>query len=236
MTLNAAHARGEGLHQSTVSDDRVRENLDAMAEIATREEIDVLGLQEIDGDSQWNGAFDHVEYLAESTGAGWWVRGGHARFLWLDYGTAILGNPALVSSETVKFKTFGPGFKKGFTVSTVILDEQEVDIVSLHLDPILGARRKRQANQVIDHLSENDRPRIIMGDFNVEYDEDNPIATMADALDLEVYEPDNDDLATFEDRRLDWILVSRAFQIEDYYVVPDEVSDHRPVVARLSAP
>lgn len=236
MTLNAAHARGNAMHQSAVSDTRIRENLDRMADIAEREQVDILGLQEIDGDSQWNGAFDHVEYLAETMGAGWWVRGGHARYLWLDYGTAIMGNPALVEAETIKFKTFGPGFKKGFTVSTILLDGEDIDVVSLHLDPILGARRKKQIEQVIDHLSDRDNLRIIMGDFNVQYADGNPIDVLAEELDLEIYEPESDDLPTFEERRLDWILVSNeGLDIEDYYVVPDEVSDHKAVVAHVSS-
>ena len=235
MTLNLAHGRDQAMHQAAVSTERVRENLDDVTVIIERERIDVVGLQEADGASQWSGDFDHVEYLAEGCGFGWWMRGGHADFLWLDYGTAILGRPSMVASDAVNFDTFGPGFKKGFSVSTIVVDAVEIDVVSLHLDPMLAVRRKKQVAQLARHLGASGRLAIVMGDFNVEFSHDTAVGLLADELDLEVYERWTDDLGTFGARRLDWILITRdGLDFEDYYVAEDEVSDHRAVIAEIS--
>jgi endonuclease/exonuclease/phosphatase family metal-dependent hydrolase len=234
MTLNLAHGRGTALHQAAVSSRQIRANLDEVAELIVEEDSDVIGLQEADGSSAWSGNFDHVAYLADAIGFPWYVRGGHAALPSLDYGTAILGRPAVVDSDAVNFDTLGPGFHKGYTVSTITLDGVEVDVLSIHLDPLLGGRRKGQVRQIAEYLEERGRPAIIMGDFNVSWREGNPVHWLMERLDLEAYEPGSGKHDTFKDRRLDWVLITEdVLDFENHWVIHTDVSDHRPVVADI---
>lgn len=162
------------------------------------------------------------------------MSGSHTKLGTISYGTALTGVAAYLTSATERFDTFGPGFKKGFSVTTVEMEGVEVDVVSLHLDPLLGVRRKNQVDQLVDRFEESDRPLIIMGDFNAEWGEGKPATRLADGLGLAAYRP-GDDLPTFKGkRRLDWILISEdALEFEDYRTLPDELSDHQPVVADI---
>lgn len=234
MTLNLAHGRGTSFHQGIVPPGRIRANLDRIADVTVEESVDVAGLQEADGRALWSGHFDHVAYLAEAGDFSWWVRGGHARFGSMRYGTGLVGNATVKEAEAIDFDTFGPGFHKGYTVSTVSLDGVEIDVVSVHLDPLLGIRRRKQVRQIVEHLQGRNRPRIVVGDFNVEWRDDGPIDMLAQELDLQVYRPEADDLPTFKKRRLDWILISAdMLEFEEHFVVNRELSDHRAVIADI---
>lgn len=233
MTLNIAHGRGTAFHQALVPASVVRRNLARIAEVTVDEDVELAGFQEADR-SGLDG-FNHIATIAELGGFEWWVSGAHARLGTLEYGTALAGRSPLPASETYGFDTFGPGFKKGYSLSTIDMAGQEVDVVSLHLDPLLGLRRKQQVDQVAEHLAERERPVIVMGDFNTEWGEKKAVKRLADELGLLAFEPDASDLDTFGKRRLDWILVSEDdFEFEDYRTLPYEVSDHRGVVADIA--
>jgi endonuclease/exonuclease/phosphatase family metal-dependent hydrolase len=51
---------------------------------------------------------------------------------------------------------------------------------------------------------------------------------------LRAFTPEGSDFATYkETKRLDWILISEELEFVDYDVLPDLVSDHRGLVARI---
>ena len=69
-----------------------------------------------------------------------------------------------------------------------------------------------------------------MGDFNAQWGDGKPATRLAEALGLKAYEPDEAH-PTFNDRRLDWILVSEdMLDFDDYRTLPHELSDHKGVV------
>ncbi|MEA2094044.1 MAG: endonuclease/exonuclease/phosphatase family protein, partial [Pseudomonadota bacterium] len=130
---------------------------------------------------------------------------------------------------------------KGFVVSTIIWPdgsgiEIDIDIVSLHLTFSSEEIRRKQAAELIDVLQVRNRPVIIMGDFNTEWQSENSsVQFITEALGLNAYQPEMTGLETFPGlgRRLDWILVSPDFEFRSYRLLPDIVSDHRGVIAEL---
>ena len=60
------------------------------------------------------------------------------------------------------------------------------------------------------------------------------VRELAKALSLKVWKPE-ENVVTYPSRgtRLDWILISKELQFRSHGVLPDELSDHRAVVAEI---
>lgn len=241
VTLNLAHGRSTGFHQALKRTSTIRRNLDAVAELLRRERPDVVAFQEADGPSFWSGGFDHVEFIAESSGFGWRVRGRHMVAPRIEYGTALAARLPLSDPLSVTFVPSPPTFNKGFVLSTVThptAPDCPIDVVSVHLDFARAAIRRRQIETLIDELRGRDRLRIVVGDFNTSWDaREQGLRRLADALGLRAHDPEAP-LVTFpfHKRRLDWIFASRGLDIVEHRVLPDVVSDHRGVLAGVRLP
>ena len=48
------------------------------------------------------------------------------------------------------------------------------------------------------------------------------------------YKPESEAYDTYKNKRLDWILITKDMQFENYQVLPDTLSDHAMVVADIS--
>ena len=239
MTLNVAHGRGEAFHQLFQKSDTIARNLDEISVMLKREQPDVVALQEADAPSFWSGNFHHVDYLARQASYSSAVNGTHVDGPGLAYGTALLANTDLRYAESVTFNPDIALTPKGFVVSTVEWPGQphvQVDVVSLHLDFSSEMTRRQQALELIEFMRGRNRPMIVMGDFNADWDaSDATVRLIASELALNAYDPGGEGQNTFPYRgkRLDWILVSSGMEFREYQVVSDAVSDHRGVIAEL---
>lgn len=241
MTLNLAHGRSTGFHQAFLRRATIQRNLDAVAEVLLREDPDVVAFQEADGPSAWSGRFDHVRYLAERAGFSHHMRGTHMSAPRTRYGTAIAARLPLADPLSVTFAPSPPTFSKGFVVSTVLhpaLPDRPVDVVSVHLDFARPGVRKRQIETLIETLRGRDRLMVVLGDFNTRWDaRERTLRRLAAALEIEAHAPDEPMVTfPFHGTRLDWIFASRGIEFVDHRVLPDTVSDHRPVFARIRLP
>ena len=240
MTLNLAHGRGESFHQLLQRSDTTLANLGAIATLFKATDADVVALQEADGPSFWSGNFDHVEYLANQASFGHSVHGAHVDGIGLSYGTALLANLELQNALAITFDPALSPVPKGFVVSTIRWPGMpcvDIDVVSIHLDFASESIRRKQAGELIETLRARNRPVIVMGDMNSEWQlhEDSTVQYLIQELTLSAYSPERTDLDTFPafGERLDWILVSPELKFRSYRVLPDAVSDHRGVVAEL---
>ncbi len=241
MTLNMAHSRSDGFHQLFQDSATAQQNLDAILDVVRTQDPHVVALQESDGPSFWSGNFDHVAYLARRHVFTHYTRSEHVRGPMLSYGNALLSGLPLSDPLTVTFDPELSILAKGFLVSTIRWPGSphiEVDVVSTHLDPFSPSVRKLQAMELIETLQQRNRPVILMGDFNTDWQQESALRMIADALQLQAYRPDHDHpgMNTFPalGKRLDWILVSPRFEFVSYRVLPDVVSDHLGVVAQLA--
>ncbi len=238
LTLNLAHGRGTGVHQVLQDAGDAHRNLDSVEELIGRESPDVVALQEADAPSAWSGRFDHVDHLARAMGYGWGVHTTHARGSGLAYGTAVLSRLPLEDHGAVTFAPATATLPKGFSVATVRWPEAgvDLDVVSVHMEPLRGSVRKKQAAQIVAALADRQRPLVLMGDFNTDWDAaDGVLRLLSDQLGLTAYEPADNDIVTYPrlGRRLDWILISEPLRFVGFRALEDGVSDHRAVVAEI---
>ena len=238
MTLNIAHGRGDSFHQLLQRTATTVTNLDGIAALLKDSGADVVALQEADGPSFWSGDFNHIDYLANNGSFSHSVQGMHVDGLGLSYGTALIANLDLVDPQAITFDPALSPVPKGFVVSTIRWPgnpDIAVDIVSVHLDFVSQATRKKQAMELIETLRDRKRPVIIMGDFNTEWQKNSTVQYISQELALSVHNPEGTGLETFPafGERLDWILVSPGITFHSYQVVTDVVSDHRGVIAEL---
>lgn len=240
MTLNVAHGRGTGFHQALQRSGTTRDNLNAIASVLRAQTPDVVALQEADAPSFWSGNLDHIAYLANHAAFTQSIHGAHAEGFGLSYGTALMSRLGLRQPEAVTFDPALSPTPKGFVVSTITWPGSPglaVDVVSVHLEFSSERIRRQQAAELIQALRLRNRPVVVMGDFNTQWQNpDSALQLITRELALSAYRPEQDDLATFPalGRRLDWILVSPEFEFRSYDVIPDRVSDHRGVAAELA--
>ena len=151
ITLNASHGRKLKSYQAYFRRRTVERHLSEIAFMLKRERPDVVGLQEIDGNSCLSGGFDHAAHLAGLGDFAHFFLGEHVsvgRTQRIAYGTAILSRLPLKNLKSVTFGRRFAGFTKGFVVATISprgAPHLEVDVVSVHLAFL---RRKARQKQV----------------------------------------------------------------------------------------
>ena len=245
LSLNIAHGRRLARQQLLVPRDRFHANLSEVAEVLAREAPDVVALQEADGPSFWSGGFDHVEHLAELAGYPERFRGEHNRVRLrgreVRTGTALLARLPLAERLSRPFAPSPPTPRKGFVVATVPITGDGglcVDVVSVHLDFLRKAARRRQVAELARELKGRGRPLIVMGDMNCWWGRRNDaLPLLVEKLGVRPWEPTLRDHATFSSRRprfrIDWVLVSPELEFVRYETLRDTVSDHLGIVAEV---
>ncbi|MEH6636118.1 MAG: endonuclease/exonuclease/phosphatase family protein [Halioglobus sp.] len=243
LTLNVAHARGKALNQILVSSNQHRSNLDKISSMLRDSDAQVVAIQEADGQSLWSGHFDHVGYLAAAAGHWSFVHGYHADSWLFTYGAALMSNFRLSETQSHSFQPSWPTTTKGFVRGSILWRDSEdrsatipVTLVSIHLDFSRESVRRAQIDELVRELQPIETPLIILGDFNADWSvEDSPVRDLAAKLKLRAFNPQETGLGSYKtNQRLDWILISDRLEFADYRVLPDVLSDHLAVQAKIS--
>jgi endonuclease/exonuclease/phosphatase family metal-dependent hydrolase len=240
MTLNAAHGRSDGPNQIFLDKPAFNANLTRISDLMRKTDADIVGLQEVDGASRWSGRFDHAATMARQADYPWHYRGDHAKSWLYRYGTAVMSRLPVLSTHSHRFASSPPTPRKGFVISQIVLPasrgvtDMVIDVFSVHLDFLSRRTQARQLAALIETLQDRDNPAIVLGDFNSGWHSQNSIVRkLVRESDLTAYQPEALDLATYDDERLDWILISAEFAFLNYAVLPEVISDHQPVVAEI---
>jgi len=243
MSLNLAHGRKHSLNQMLVSTATTRDNLDDIAAVIQRENVDIVAFQEADGPSRWSGKFNHIAYLAEKSGLSNMVLSPHATSWLFAYGTALISKRSFSDEISHSFAPTPPTTRKGFTLVQVewpvvagTTKAVPVDIVSVHLDFSRKAVREQQIAEIAMVLEQRNNPVVIMGDFNSDWLAGAKVVqTLAEEARLHAYQPLSEHLASYpsSNRRLDWILLSDDLEFVSYQSLPDALSDHLAVIADI---
>ena len=243
MSLNVAHGRMLARQQIFVRRHKFPLNLSRVAAVFRREAADVVALQEADGPSFWSGGFHHVDRLASLAGYDhhFWGEHNSVRFgrRQVSCGTALLSRHPLHGPASFVFEPTPPVGRKGFVVATLPLPGTRgcrVDVVSVHLDFLRKASRRRQILEMEQALADRANPLIILGDMNCWWRRRNDaLKLLVERLNVYPCRPEDKELATFPSRRpilrIDWILISPELEFASYGIVGDQVSDHLGVVA-----
>ena len=231
-TLNIGHGRGSGTHQITQSKDDIVKNLEFVgAEIVSRRP-DVLALQEADVEAWWSGNVRQSSYVATLLSMPHVLEGEHSRRKRLNYGTSLISQVEMVEIYSQSTPSTFPLPSKGFVIAKVEVEEQSYVVVSIHLDPIKASIRDTQIDTLVEELSTFDVPRIVMGDFNIQWGAE--LDAYCSKLEVRPYDPLNNH-ATFPklNRRLDWILVSEELEFVEYQTHDVALSDHKLLSATV---
>jgi endonuclease/exonuclease/phosphatase family metal-dependent hydrolase len=243
VTLNIAHGRKDRRNQMLLKTETIRANLVDVAQVLNKADAHLIALQEADAVSAWSGKFDHVALLAEEGEYPCTFHGVHASGKLYNFGTALLSGYPFKGAFSHSFKPSKPTTNKGFVAAAVDWNpagalQQPISIkfISVHLDFSRRSVRRSQIDEMVDALSRIERPMVLMGDFNTDWQtEDSSLKYLAGQLDLIVYEPHAEGLSTYGEKgaRLDWILISPDLRFSRYVVVPEVISDHYAVAAEI---
>lgn len=248
FSLNVAHAQAQTPVKPYIRRRTAQRNLGDIAAALRTLTPDIVALQEVDGPSTWSGNFDHVESLARQAGLSDHYRGDHNAFGFGRYrysaGTALLARQPLLDPSSHRF---GASWHdtKGFVVASVVVPawgDLSIDVVSVHLDPLVPAIRRKQILHMVDTLArrpvQDQRPLVVLGDLNCCWHyEPRSMELLVEKLSLRAHEPESwvpTYPARRPRRRIDWILVSPELDFSGYHTVQVPLSDHLFVVADLA--
>ena len=223
----------------------------AIADVIRDAAPDIVALQEVDVHwSDRSGYADLATELAERTGME--VRFGHIYDLAEDrpgaprrqYGLAVLSRHPIRAFDNHIIPRLSsiadepePLPRPGFLELTIDVDGRAVRVFDTHLDYRGDPRvRRLQVAAMLDVIGTGDQPTILIGDLNAEPGaaELQPLlARLRDAWD-----PGAGPGLTFPAdtpvKRIDYVLVSRHFDVHTTRVPVSVASDHRPVVVDLT--
>jgi endonuclease/exonuclease/phosphatase family metal-dependent hydrolase len=229
-----AHEGGLSLHFDSA--DAVRGRLDQIAALINAERPDLVFLSETlieCGPCPVN----QVTYLADATGMHSWAFGEHFNlgvpFYRVVGGNAILARRPL---EPVANPSLS-GWQQCFVTSnnnrralwcSVRLGGRRVLLASVHNDSYSLANNRAQVRQILDFAG--DRDAVLAGDFNARPD-DPPIELIRASGRYQGAGGPPTFPAEKPDRRIDFILAPKDWELLDERVLPGGPSDHRAVVA-----
>lgn len=240
-SLNLAHGRRDSLNQILVSTSSTRNNLTDIATFLRDNRVDIAALQEADAPSRWSGNFNHVSFLARSAEYPFYVHASQAKIGVANYGTGVLSKLPINKAIELTFAASPPTVNKGFTLAELSWSPGEsrvesitLDVISVHLDFSRRSVRLQQITELRAVLAGRTNPLIIMGDFNSESlaTELQPTGEGATRY-LHTWPGDNEALATYKGKRLDWIVISSELEFVSYDVSAEVLSDHSLVIADI---
>lgn len=249
FNFNIMHGRNRkhAVVPPSVSRPEATSNLRTIAKLIQRHDPDILTLQEVDEFSVLSGSFNQLEFLNKLLGYPYTYFapscsiGVFGKRLFVS-GSAILSRFPLENCRSYNFHFSFPTERKGFVIADAILPQGgAVTVASIHLVWVDWTRRDprgRQLRKIQTMLGEKRDRLVLAGDFNCEYTgREASLRNFVNDINLNTYERGSMSMHTHKSwvpkRRLDWILTSNDIRFISYETVPDIISDHLAVYAKL---
>jgi len=250
VTFNIAHGRGLSFYQKFSPPARIRKNLHAIGKLLRDIKADIVALQEVDEDSHWNWNINLLEGIREACDFPYAELGVNNRREGpkpLAYGNAILSRYPLRRWENLAFGKSTLG-EKGFLYAEIDFHGHLTPLLNLHLD--FRSRRKRleQVERILDYMVENAHPGsngdplspIICGDFNSRSTpkQDAVNHLFEHILAHREYRRYPDSGFTFPShfpaKAIDFVFLPEPYAMTRCEILPDYLSDHRPVLLEFT--
>ena len=251
LSLNIAHGRGPVFHQGLVKQKTILKWMGKIADLLKDTRPDIVALQEIDEDSQWNGNLDLLDFLKEKGGFEFAAYGMHNRHdgkYRLNYGNGFLSRHPILTEEMVAFDKKKIG-SKGFLYARCDTPLGVLDFINVHLDFKSRQSRLIQCHEIkkfvlnkeIEYGVETQLTPFVMGDFNAQIKNNKDAAKFlleeisahssyrsypVKALTFPTYLPR---------KAIDYIFVPSGYQVIHSESVRRRVSDHRPVLVEIES-
>lgn len=228
MSYNIRHARG--------MDNKL--DLHRLARFIQEQDPDIIGLQEVDccfserseyvDQAAFIAKFLHMEYVYggsivyEPTAAS----GGHPR----KHGAAILSKHPIISSKQYLYEHY-VGNKRELLEAVIAFAGNKIAFYSTHLG-LNAEERKKQAEELMQIVSADSKPKIVVGDFNAEAESPEMKIVRKHLIDaFSLTEKACTFRADAPTKRIDYILSTPHFQFSDSKVISTQISDHLPIVS-----
>ena len=151
-------------------------------------------------------------------------------------------NPILTKHEVIYSKTYHlPSFpsltKRILTHVVIKYKDKEISVYNTHLEVYIPSVKIRQLNKIYEIIKNDNRPKILMGDFNLKTNNDifNEFVTKLEDIDIKRIPLDEKTYKPSKYKReIDHIFISKEFRLKNKEVVKDLViSDHYPVLINV---
>lgn len=260
---NMAHGRGLAGSNWSGGNREVRlERLRAIAGELKSRDLDVVVLNEVDFDSTWSDRVNQAQVIAREMGLANRAEQRNVDlalpFFKLRFGNVLLSRFPISDARVVGFpgysgiETFLGGKKKGLLCTLDLPGKKKVRVLALHLEHRSEEVRISAARIIERVRTETDIPLIAAGDFNStprEYPRATPDKSGQTAISLLLSakgfkaaikkSPSQSDFTFRSDaprNAIDWVLAPPGWTILEHTPLDSRLSDHRPVIARLSVP
>lgn len=219
----------------------VREHLDRIAALIRAHDPDLVMLSEVVTEAT-PCPVDQVRYLAEATGMHAWAFGEQYNFglpgFRIRGGNALLSRLPLRALRNQQL-TGGTSFLWPANNRRTLWCEVEVRgswlrVASIHNDSFDHENNARQVREILGFLKTE--PALLGGDFNAE-----PTSESLALLERSgLFAPLGPCPPTFPadtpQRRIDYVLAPRGWELAFHQVIPTTLSDHRPVLSVFKLP
>lgn len=203
-------------------------DLDGIVKVIQSSGAEIIALQEVERFSVRTGFRDQIKYIAEKLSMQH-VFGKSINILNGQYGNAILSKYPIEEYKVSKLPSSGE--RRTVLRAALNINGERVAMYSTHLG--LGQDERALQLQEITRIIGEDKNCILAGDFNSTADK---LGLLAEShIDSGYYT--GNDTATFKaeglNGRIDYIFVSKDFEVKNYEVLESDASDHNPVISTL---
>ena len=234
LTYNIQHGLD---YKKLLNKERVID-LDLISGIIKKYNPDIIGLNEVYNDVENKVTLEQVKYIASKLGYKYCYFGRAITILeTIDYGNAIISKypiedvtvhmieDPIIKDENVHYET------RNIIETKINVNDEIINVFVTHI----GLATTEQANGISKLLSLiKDNKVVIMGDFNMEEDNEN-IKTLSNVVDNTSY-LFNDIKLSFPSInskiKIDYIF-TKNLEVLDSQILNDVGSDHLPVIAKI---
>lgn len=230
MTYNIHH--GEGIDGEF--------NLERIAELILINDIDIVGLQEVDKFIGRSMNLDITSEFANKTNM-YYVFGKNIDFDDGEYGNAVLSKFPIVSHENIKLPNFDSGEQRGLLKTRIQLEPGKIiSIWNTHFDHRNNDRERIfSVQKIIDETKKMKRePLILLGDFNDS--QQSKVTRLFQIHFSDTNQENNPGILTFPSdipqRKIDYIFIwgkAPGIKTLSTYIINTPASDHLPLIAEL---
>ncbi|MBR3117174.1 MAG: endonuclease/exonuclease/phosphatase family protein [Bacilli bacterium] len=208
-----------------------RKKVDELHNYIYKNKIDIIGLQEVfpkvDKDIKKDLQYDYKI-------------NGKFRFLSkillrrINEKNPIITNYEVVSSKTYHLPSFPSLTKRILTHVVIKYKDKEISIYNTHLEVYIPSVKTKQLDKIYEIIKNDDRPKVLMGDFNLKTNNDifTSFIDKMEELGIKRIELNEKTFKTSKYKReIDHIFLSKEFKLKNKEVVKDLIiSDHYPVL------
>lgn len=151
-------------------------------------------------------------------------------------------NPIITKYEILAYKTYYlPSFpskiKRIMTNVVIKYDSREISVYNTHLEVSLKKVKVNQLNKIYEILKKDQRPKIIMGDFNMKIDTPlfKSFISLLSNLGITRVPIEEKTFKSSKDvKAIDHIFISSEFNLINFKVIKElNISDHYPILVDI---